>query len=98
MEKANEDGASGDAKNKKKNSQNNLPGFLFNNDFNKIQSNAKNIENDSGNNFFYERNIIVKPELPIEKIRAEKQEKDIVKGDDSKGISKEKLRRLSFKR
>ncbi|XP_055850904.1 dorsal-ventral patterning protein tolloid [Episyrphus balteatus] len=87
-----------------KNPHSRLPAFLFNSDLNKIQSNAKNIVNDSGNNFVYERNIIVEPSLPADKIRAEMEALgggDKIKGDNSKGVHKEKLlqrRRLSLHR
>lgn len=83
--------ASGDKK-----SQKHLPAFLFNDDLAKIQSNGKNIEQDANRNFFYERNIIVEPTVPAEKLRADKEHR--FKGDNSKGISKEKLFGMSLKR
>lgn len=86
--------ASISAKKSRKKSQNHMPAFMFNSDVSKIQSNAKNIEHDTHHNFFYERNIIVEPTVPPEKLLLEKKEK----GDDSQGIPKEKLKQMSLKR
>ncbi|XP_073823057.1 uncharacterized protein [Musca autumnalis] len=78
----------------RKKSQNHLPAFLYNGEASKIQSNAKSIEHDIHNNFFYERNIITQPSVPPEKLITEKKDK----GDDSHGIPKEKLRQMTLKR
>ncbi|XP_037806363.1 dorsal-ventral patterning protein tolloid [Lucilia sericata] len=86
--------ASFSSKKARKKSQNHLPAFMFNSDVSKIQSNAKNIEHDTHHNFFYERNIIVEPSVPPEKLLTEKKDK----GDDSQGIPKEKLRQMTLKR
>lgn len=86
--------ASISAKKARKKSQNHMPAFLFNGDVSKIQSNGKNIEHDTHHNFFYERNIIVEPSVPPEKLLLEQKDK----GDDSEGIPKAKLRQMSLKR
>ncbi|XP_037943327.1 uncharacterized protein LOC119676165 [Teleopsis dalmanni] len=79
-----DDVASGERKIKAKK---NLPALLFNNDLKEIHDiNAKNIENDSRHSSLYERNTIVEPTLPIEKISAKKKLKNNLKGVDSYGI------------
>lgn len=79
-----------------KNPHKRLSAFPPSSDLNQIQSNAKNIENDSaGNNFVYEPNIIVEPALSVDKRSAEMEVliggvDDKIKGDNSKGVHKEK--------
>ncbi|XP_036324703.1 dorsal-ventral patterning protein tolloid [Rhagoletis pomonella] len=77
----------------------NRPAFLFDSAaLSKIQSNTKSISNDDGGNFFYERNIIVEPALSAAKLKAERQQKNAMKGDDTSGIPRQRLQSLAFRR
>lgn len=78
----------------------NRPAFLFDSGaLSKIQSNTKSINTDDGGNFFYERNIIIEePGVSLAKLKAGRQQKNIIKGDDTSGIPRQRLQSLAFRR
>ncbi|XP_018804642.1 PREDICTED: dorsal-ventral patterning protein tolloid isoform X1 [Bactrocera latifrons] len=94
--------ASGDeeAKNVWSRANANRPAFLFDSGaLSKIQSNTKSINTDDGGNFFYERNIITEePGVSLAKLKAGRQQKNTMKGDDTSGIPRQRLQSLAFRR